>query len=250
MELVSAEPTFAEPADRELSGVQAGAILFVGVALANVGNYIFTSSRREASDRALTGTWRVLTALAGLIALPLGGMQIFTAQRVAAHAAHGAGSDLRTFARSSMNASALAGFAITALLVVLSPLISNALSIDRVAAVVLTGSSRRLPFLTPVALGVAQGVQRFTLVAVGFAVPPLLRTAFAAAFLAAGLGVTGAMGATLLAGTIGLAIPVVMLRGHVIGRPRGERIRQVWSASPRTSPGDRRPAGRHDHEYG
>jgi O-antigen/teichoic acid export membrane protein len=104
------------------------------------------------------------------------------------------------------------GGAITLALLVASPLVRTGLSIASLAAVVLTVLVTVPSFLAPVMVGAAQGCQRFVLVAVAFAGPPLVRLVLAAGALAAGGGVVGAMAASLAASAVAVAIPLVALR--------------------------------------
>jgi O-antigen/teichoic acid export membrane protein len=64
----------------------------------------------------------------------------------------------------------------------------------------------------PVVWGLAQGLQRFALFAVSIGLGPALRPVLAVVLLAAGFGVSGAIGATLIAAAVALLVPLVVLR--------------------------------------
>ena len=105
-----------------------------------------------------------------------------------------------------------AGAAITLALLICAPVIRSVLSIGSLAAVVLAILCTAPAFVAPVLVGAAQGRQRFMLLAVAIAVPSALRVVMVALALGAGLGVAGAMGATLAATLLGVAVPLVALR--------------------------------------
>jgi hypothetical protein len=71
----------------EMRGVHAGVIVFLGIAAANLGNYAFHLISARWLGPTDYGDVASLVALAGLISLPLGGVQVLVARRVAAAAA-------------------------------------------------------------------------------------------------------------------------------------------------------------------
>jgi O-antigen/teichoic acid export membrane protein len=196
----------------EMPGLHAGAIVFLGIAAANVGNYAFHLISARTLGPSAYGDVASLVALAGLISLPLGGVQVIVARRVAASAAAGRTDEISAFARRTLTVASLTGLAFAALLLAASPLLADWLDIDSLTAVLLTAAFAAPAVLTPALWGLVQGLQEFRTLAVAMGVSPLFRVVAVAVLLAAGFGVAGAMGATLVAGIVGAAVPAWALR--------------------------------------
>lgn len=206
------------PAMAEMPGLHAGAIVFIGIAAANVGNYAFHLITARALGPSDYGEVASLIALAGLISLPLGGVQVIVARRIAAAAAADRSSEIARFARRAAMLAALSGAGFAALLMLASPMLARVLDIESTAAVMLTGALAAPAFLTPALWGVAQGLQRFWALALSMALSPLFRIVLIASLLAAGFGVAGAMAATLVAALLGIAVPAWALKSWLARR--------------------------------
>lgn len=211
-----ADDAVAVPA--EMRGVHAGAVVFLGIAAANLGNYVFHLLTARALGPGDYGDVATLTALIGLVSLPLGGVQVYVARRVAHLSALGEQDRVSDFARRALKVAAVAAVALTAIFLLLVPTVSSALSISSRAAVVLTALVTLPAVMTPVVLGVAQGLQRFALLAVGIGVNPVIRIGFVVGFVAVGLGVMEAMTATFLASVTGFVIPTLLLAAVLLRR--------------------------------
>ncbi|MGZ4419276.1 MAG: hypothetical protein ACXVRV_14045, partial [Gaiellaceae bacterium] len=196
----------------EISGLRAGAIVFVGIGFANLGNYVFNLLAARSLGPSSYGDVATLVALTGIVGLPLGGAQIFVARHVAALTARDRPLDDDRYVSSFAGACVVVGAGLTVVLLALSPLIQRALSINSLWAVVFTVAFTTPAFLLPALLGAVQGRQRFLLLAAAIGGPSLLRIIFVAIFLAAGFGATGAMAATFAASVIGVAIVIAPLR--------------------------------------
>ena len=90
--------------------------------------------------------------------------------------------------------------------------IQRLLDIDSLPAVVLTMLITAPALMTPIVWGLAQGLQRFTLFSFSLGAGPAIRVVAVVVLLAAGYGVAGAMGATLAATIVSLAVPLWYLR--------------------------------------
>ncbi len=204
--LLTAEPVAA------MSGLRAGAVVFVGVGIVNVSSYLFHLLSARSLGPARYSDVASLSAVAGIVTLPLAGAQVFVARHVATTLSRGRPLDDDGYV-SGFGAAMLAlGGALTLVLLACAPLIRSALSIGSVWAVVFTILFTAPSFLAPALLGAVQGSLRFVLVAVAIAAPALLRVVLAAAALAAGLGVSGAMAATFASGLVAVAIPLTVFR--------------------------------------
>ena len=207
-----------------MRGLHAGAIVLVGVIAVNVGNYLFhLLSARELGPASYSDVVSLL-ALAGLIGLPLGGVQVVVARTVARLSAAGDAPGLRAFFRFGLGATTVVSIAVGVAVVGLSPVIQSSLGIGSLSAIVVTGALTVPALLTPIALGVAQGLQRFTLLSVSLASSTAVRLAALVVVLALGFGITAVLVATLLGSLVALAVPLARLgdklRGPSAGRPQ------------------------------
>lgn len=199
----------------EMRGLHAGLIVFAGMVAANLGNYVFHLLTARALGPAPYGDVATLATLTGTIGLPLGGVQIFVARHAAAEATRRRSLNADGYVSGFAGAMLMAGCALTAFFLLIAPLVQHALSIGSFAAVAFTALSTLPAFVAPALIGAAQGRQQFVLVSVALGVPPLIRIVLVAAALAAHLGVAGAMAATFVSTTAGVAIPLIALRRHL-----------------------------------
>jgi O-antigen/teichoic acid export membrane protein len=222
---VSTGPVELEPLTAgtpEMSGLRAGAIVFIAVGAANVCSYLFHLFAARQLGPSSYGDVATLAGVIGIIILPLGGAQVFVARHVAAEGSRGQKLNHDHYVSGFAGASLLAGLVLTVILLLMSPAIETWLSIGSLVAVVLAILVTLPSFLTPVMVGAAQGRHLFMLVGVALFVPAALRVVFTVGALQAGLGVSGTMAATLAATIIGVGIPIVALRHGLAGswRPR------------------------------
>jgi O-antigen/teichoic acid export membrane protein len=205
-----------------MRGLHAGAIVLVGVIAVNAGNYLFhLLSARELGPASYSDVVSLL-ALAGLIGLPLGGVQVVVARTVARLAAADDAQALRAFFRFGLAATGVVAVGIALALVALSPVIQKWLGIGSLAALVVTAALTIPALLTPIALGVAQGLQRFTVLSLSLAASTAARLVGLAVVLALGFGVTAVLVATLIGSLVALAVPLVRLGDRLRG-PRAIR---------------------------
>lgn len=204
-----------------MRGLHAGAIVLVGVIAVNAGNYLFhLLSARELGPASYSDVVSLL-ALAGLIGLPLGGVQVVVARTVARLATAGDAPGLRAFFRLGLVATGVVSVAVALAVAVFSPLIQQWLGIGSLGAIVVTGALTIPALLTPIALGVAQGLQRFTLLSVSLAASTAVRLATLVVVLGLGFGVTSVLVASLIGSLVALAVPLVRLDDSL----RGPRAR-------------------------
>ena len=196
----------------EMSGLRAGVVVFAGVGFANVCNYLYHLVSARSLGPASYSDVASLTAVAAVLSLPLGGAQVFVARHVAFAAAKGQEPGDDNYVAGFAGAMFVGGGILTLALLAASPLLQRALSISSLAAVVFTVLVTLPAFLAPVMVGAAQGDHRFVLVAVAIAGPAAGRVVLTAAALEAGLGVAGAVAATLVSTVIAVAIPFAVLR--------------------------------------
>lgn len=207
------EPTPSPPlAPARVGGVQAGLIVLLGVVALNGGNYVFhlIVARRLGTDRY--GDFATLITLSSLISLPLGGLQIWVARYVARADAAGQLSDAHWFIRRTTVYLTVAGAAGTAIFAALAWPIQQALGLASIGAVLVTALTVGPSVLTPVAWGLAQGLERFGLLAIAYGSGPIARLGLIFATLAVGWSVGGAMLATLGSMLLAMLVPAFVLR--------------------------------------
>lgn len=211
----------------EMTGLRAGAIVFAGIGVANIGNYVFHLLAARDLGPAAYGDVATLAALTGIVVLPLGGVQVFVARHVAAEATRARPLNDDGYVTSFGAAALAVGMSLTVVLLVLSPVIQDALSINSIWSVVFAILFMAPSFLAPALVGAGQGRQRFLLVAIALAGPPVARIVFVSVALAGGLGVPGAMAATTCAAVVAVVIPFIPLRHALLPltrwRPRISR---------------------------
>jgi O-antigen/teichoic acid export membrane protein len=215
----SAPAVLVEEAPRDVGGVRAGSIVFLGIAAANIGNYLFHLVSARVLGPSLYGDVASLTALIGLITLPLVGVQMAVARYVAGFNELGDAASIHVLYRKGLLIGLAAGGALTLILTLASVPLHRLLEISSVTAVVLATLIALPTLLVPVIAGLAQGMQRFWLFAFTIGAGPAIRVVLAAAMFAVGLEVSGAMAATTLSVAISILIPFVALRSWLRPEP-------------------------------
>lgn len=187
-------------------------IVFIGVVLANVGNYVFQLIAGRYLGPTPYSDLAALLTVINLIALPLGGVQIWVARNVAEYRARDAIEVSHWFVRHTLLYATLTGAVGTLILLAGVKPLQSAISINSRAAMIVTVLTVLPAFVTPVAWGLAQGLERFGLVAAMVASAPLVRIVVGLGALALGYGVAGAMAGTLFANVITIVVPLWIVR--------------------------------------
>jgi O-antigen/teichoic acid export membrane protein len=194
-----------------MSGLRAGVIVFIGVGVSNLCAYGFHLVSARTLGPSSYSDVAALTALVAIVSLPLGGVQVFVGRHVAREDATGHRLNDGSYVSGFCAAMAALGVGVAVVLALAAPLIKSVLGIASLSAVVLAVASVAPSFVAPALVGVAQGVQRFVLLAITLATPAAVRVALAAVGLHAGLGVAGTQAATLVASLFAVALPLTVL---------------------------------------
>ena len=193
--------------------MRAGAVMLVGVAAVNGGNYLFhLIAARDLGPRNY-GDLVALLTLAALVSLPLAALQVVVSRYVARFTAVGDAPHANRLNRRIVSGTVVFSLVALALICALTPLIQQWLSIASASAVIVTSLLILPSALTPVVWGIAQGLQRFTLLALSMTVGTVARIAALVAFIVAGLSTWSAVTATLVGMTVSMVVPFVPLRG-------------------------------------
>ena len=216
-----------------MSGLRAGAIVFIAVGAANVCNYLFHLFSARSLGPSSYSDVATLAGVIGIIILPLGGAQVFVARHVASEGAKSRDINHGDYVTGFGGAMLIAGFALTALLLAASPLIETWLSIGSLLAVALAVLVTLPSFLTPVMIGAAQGRHLFMLVGVALFAPAAIRVVLTASALQAGLRRKRDDGGDPRRCPDRVAIPFIALRSGLRGtwRPRLPR-REALALAP------------------
>jgi O-antigen/teichoic acid export membrane protein len=196
----------------EMKGLHAGTVILAGVVAANVANYLFHFIAARSLGPASYSDVASLVALSGVIALPLGAVQIVVAREVAAGVANGNPDGTASFASRATWDSAVMGATITVILLAITPVLVRVLGASSTTAVALTAAYAFPAFVTPPLWGLAQGHQRFSTLSVAMGAPPLARLVLVAVLVGVGFGVAGAMGATFIAAVLGVGVAMWPMR--------------------------------------
>jgi len=199
----------------EMRGLRAGAVIFAGIAGANIANYVFQLLCGRSLGPRPYGDVVTLSVVTGLLSLPLGGIQVSVARTVARRDAGGHRREANRYLSGFTAACGVAGVAAALILLVLTPLLQDALAIGTRWAVIFTALFAAPSLVAPPLIGALQGRQRFTLLALALAGPPFLRVALVAVALSVGLGVTAAMAATFASAVAAILLPLFALRHDV-----------------------------------
>ncbi len=203
------------PAHEEMRGVHASAVVLAGVVVANAGNYAFHLIATRTLGPSTYGSVVSLLAVNGLIGLPLAGLQIAAARHVAGFAVRGDERAIRALFGRMLLWTAVGSAALMAVFLALSPVIRQALGVHSESAVALTAILTLPSVVTPVIWGVAQGVQRFSLLSISMGLGTVVRVVFVSVFALVGFKAAGAMGASLLGASASFALAFWPLRSRI-----------------------------------
>jgi O-antigen/teichoic acid export membrane protein len=123
---------------REVGGLRAGGIVLIGIAGANIGNYLFHLTSARVLGPSLYGDVASLSALTGLITLPLVGVQLAVARYVAGFNELGEKAAIHVMYRRGLALGLVAGACLTVLLTALAVPMQRILEISSISAVVIT----------------------------------------------------------------------------------------------------------------
>jgi O-antigen/teichoic acid export membrane protein len=200
------------------SAPRAGALLALAAAGSLVFNYVFLVACGRLLGSEGYGDLAAILGLLTVILLPAGALQMAVSREVSRQVALGDRSSAQAFEHGILRLSLLAtaplmlGFAVLVL-----PL-ERLLSIESTEALALAGAALVATFLSPAALGILQGQQRFVaLAAVSFA-PFAVRVAVLGLVALAGATVAGATGAVLASAIAGLGLVLLAVR-EAVPRP-------------------------------
>jgi O-antigen/teichoic acid export membrane protein len=195
-----------------MSGLHAGVIVFVGVAFANAGNALFHLIAGRWLGPSSYGELASLLALLGLVAFPLAAVQLAIAREVAQFRTTGQPDRIRALYQLSIKVGLLAGVILAILLGLAMFLARGILDVDDSTAIVLTAIGAIPAVFAPIVAGLAQGLERFVVFSLAQFIGPALRILLLLLLLAAGFGVSGAVGAGVVSSVATVLVVMWLLR--------------------------------------
>ncbi|MBW3590015.1 MAG: glycosyltransferase [Actinobacteria bacterium] len=197
-----------------------GFLLFVALTVANLSNYFFHVVVSRMLGPEDYGALGALLSAFIIISVPAGALQVVIAKKVAVLRATGdrpgAGRVLRSMLGGSLVAALLLGLVAT----LASPLVSRFLHLESLVPSLILAGYMVFAIVTPVIRGGLQGQMQFTPLAALAAGTTILRLVAGVVFVRLGWGLSGAVGASLLAEAAGLLLGVLPLRQLIsVARP-------------------------------
>jgi O-antigen/teichoic acid export membrane protein len=193
---------------RTSQGIRAGVIVALATIVMNGASYLYNVACIRYLGSRVYGDVAAVLALAALVALPLGSMQILLAREVAQVPFGRAGGLLR---RWTLRA-ALGAVAVLALGVALLTPLQDALNITSRSALAIGLVGITFAILGAVLFGVLQGRLRFGSLAVTYGVGGLAKPVLVVPALLLGFGAVGALAVNSIAGLIAVLIGAWALR--------------------------------------
>jgi len=184
--------------------------LLLALGLLNASNYVFhvVVSRLLGPERY--GALAALLALVLVLSVPMSVLQTVVAKRIAELRARGRSAEALPMAAATGRAVYPAAVAAGVVLVAMSPGTASLLRVGGIAAALL-GPYLLLSLLASVPLGVLQGELRFSALAAAIAAGVAVRLGAGIGLVSAGLGVPGAILATVLGQAATLAVGAGLL---------------------------------------
>jgi O-antigen/teichoic acid export membrane protein len=192
-------------------------LTLVASALNYGSNVIFS----HVLDPAGYGELTALFALSVVIAVPTVAGQTMIAERIATHAAEGRVDRVKYLVRHALaHVSVIAGIA-GLLYLAATPLVVKLLGLRHEAVAVALTPVLVLGFVQPLALGVLQGLERFTAFGLMMLAIAVSRIAFGVPWAAVEHGPGGALGGQAVGMLVVLAGSAWIMRGLLVGRGTG-----------------------------
>ncbi len=209
----SPPPLIAAPAAQAPStGARSAALIGSASVVGMVANYAFLLAAGRILGSADYGALAALLGLLAVVLIPASALQMAVSREVSRRLAHGDVPGASTFSRQMLRLSLLATVPLLLLALAASVPLSALLHIDSAGIVALALVTLTTALVSPVAMGILQGRQRFHALALLYVVPWALRLGLLAAASAAGYRLGGAVVATLAGAVVTALLALWMAR--------------------------------------
>lgn len=200
-------------------GMRSGLVVLAASFVGHGGNYLYYVVAGRMVGVEQFAEISAMIALATLFFMPVNGLQVAAARDVARLVAQDDAEGISGYLRSLLRRTGLLVGVLLLVLLAVSPVLATQLQLDSVWLVVLAAVWIALGSLLLVGTGVAQGMQRFGLVAGVLAGPLGLLRALLLPGLLLAVGLAGSMLAMVLATVVGLAMVARSFRSGMESHP-------------------------------
>jgi O-antigen/teichoic acid export membrane protein len=197
---------------RRSHGARSAGILALATLVLNGAGYLYNVACIRYLGPKGYGDVAALLALATLVALPLGSLQILLAREVAELEALQALTGVRRLFRRSLKVATPVGVTLLVMGLLLLDPIKDALKIGSASTVVAGVSILLFAIQVSILYGFLQGVQRFWALGLTYAISGLSRPFLVVPVLLAGLGATGAVAVNTAAALVAIVLAGFALR--------------------------------------
>jgi O-antigen/teichoic acid export membrane protein len=184
-------------------------LLFLAISFANASNYVFHVVISRMLTPAEYGALGAVLAILIFLSVPLGAVQTTIAKRLAESRDSVTGGQSQWYRLIRTVAPVAIGLSL--ILALVGPLVGAFLRLDSAWTTIFVAMYVTPAVLLTVLRGVLQGQMRFKELAFVSAFPMIMRLAIAVPLVTAGGGVAGAVGASVVAETLGLLAAVCLL---------------------------------------
>src|SRR6266542_4323214 len=200
------------------SGARSSALLIAATGASIVAAYVFLLAAGRILGSEDYGSLAALLGLLAIVVIPAGALQMAVAREVSRRVATGDPGGAARLARGTLRASLIATAPLLVVGLALAKPLSQLLNIHSVAVVVLAVMTLSTALVFPHAMGVLQGLQRFSALAALYVFPWLVRLVLLAIAAAAGYRLGGAVFATFVGAVATTALALVLIREPLRGR--------------------------------
>lgn len=202
-----------------MSLFRSGTVLFVASMAGNLCNYLFQffMSRNLSLDDY--GALNAALSLTAIIGIPTGTVMMVVARYAATFNAREEAGNIAAFYRNSLLWMTLAGALFFAAMWAVSAPIAEYLKIRSPFTITIVGAGLFLSFILTVNMGMLQGLQKFSVFGAGIWVGSAARLALGILLVVSGLGLNGAVAATVLPGLLVIALTLPPLSARLKPKP-------------------------------
>ncbi len=177
-------------------------IFFVGTITAGLGGYLYQLAMSRMLSLADFGALSSLVSVFGLVGVPISVVGTLTIRQVAALQAHGSLGSVSYLVRRLTQASIWGGGVLFLLFLLAGSAVKQYLQLDSSWPYYILIVGLPLSFITAIWQGVLPGLQRFRVFSTSQIIVSVLKLFLAIGFVFLSWGVTGAIGATLIASVV------------------------------------------------
>jgi len=207
--------------------VRSGALLAAATLTATALNYVFLLATGRLLGSDDYGALAALLSLLTLVLLPAGAVQLAVSREVSRRVALGDEDGAESFGRGMLRVGVIATLPLVVVGLALIVPLRELLNVPSTAPVALAMSGLTIAIVFPLAVGLLQGYQRFSAIALIYVLPFLIRLILLA--LVAGLGyeLGGAVLAAVAGGVATTGVALWLLRGPLAAKTRPSTVREL-----------------------